>query len=185
MENSTKIITVAKIEMTAYETSNQYKLTTTENQKFKFYDKKKDGTETVAFRQFKDMELKIGDTCEVWFKEIEKEYEGKSYTDRIIASFRETNAVPESRQTQNLPRGKEITYKAEKDTDWDEIAVGKCQTNFLAAYIQSGKSISDAKLQVIPARQLAELVVYGSQKSAIQALPEPPPAEISVDEIPF
>ena len=49
--------------------------------------------------------------------------------------------------------------------DFKEEAVGKCQTLFLQAYIQAGNSIQDAKLQVTPARKLAELVVYGTQKA--------------------
>jgi len=107
MENSTKIITIAKVEMTAYESGNQYKVTATDGLKFKFYDKKKDGNSTVAFTQFQDMGLKIGSTCEVWFKEQDKEYQGKPYTDRIIASFREAKSAPTQTPTQatkNAPR---------------------------------------------------------------------------------
>jgi hypothetical protein len=98
---------------------------------------------------------------------------------------------------------------ASKDTDWDNIAVGKCQTAFLAAYIQSGKSFSDAMLQVNQARRLAEKVVYGEIKTEKEELPiiqqevmrpdgrlevqdvspltdpDAPAEEIDVDGIPF
>jgi hypothetical protein len=99
MENQTAIIEIKKLEMTAYETGSQYKITAQDGKKYKFYDKKKDGNPTVAFTQFGNMQLKMGSTCEVWFKEIEKEYEGKPYTDRIIASFKEANAKPLSHAT--------------------------------------------------------------------------------------
>lgn len=94
MDNQSKIIEIAKIEMNSYETGNQYKITGTDGMKFKFYDTKKDGNPTVAFKQFQQMGLKIGSIVDVWFKEMQKEYEGKPYTDRLIASFREAQGKP-------------------------------------------------------------------------------------------
>lgn len=142
MENSTKIITIAKVEMTAYESGNQYKVTATDGLKFKFYDKKKDGNSTVAFTQFQDMGLKIGSTCEVWFKEQDKEYQGKPYTDRIIASFREAKSAPA--QTPTSPQKtavksnlSEPAYVPETKDEkfWDKKAYKQCLWNYWLEYI--------------------------------------------------
>ncbi len=157
MENQSKVITITKVETKMFDSgASQYKLTG-DGQTFKFYDKRKDGEDSVAYKQFKDLELKVGSTVSVWYKEEQKEYEGKPYTDRMIASFRETNEKPVQKQTYT-------PTKEQEPTDWDEIAVGKCQSLFIAAFLQSGKTFSEAKLQVTQARQLAELVVYGQQK---------------------
>lgn len=64
----------------------------------------------------------------------------------------------------NAPQGK-------PERDFEKEAVGKCQYGFLEAYIRSGHSFQEAKLQVIPARKLAELVVYGTQQTTTEELP--------------
>ncbi len=181
MSNQTKIITISEISTKVFDSGTQYKVKATSGTSFKFYDKKKDGTNTVAFQQYQDMGIRPGSTVEVWFKEEEKEYEGKPYTDRLIASFKEATTqttTPTQKAPQNGKiRSTEQSYESE-GVNWDEIAVGKCQTAFLAAYIQSGKTISDAKLQATQARQLAELVVYGTQKTAGEE-------NINPDDLPF
>lgn len=181
MSNQTKVITVSEITTKVFDSGTQYKVKSTSGMTFKFYDKKKDGNNTVAFSQYNDMGIRPGSTVEVWYKEEEKEYEGKPYTDRLIASFKEATpqtTTPTPIAPQKAKSGVlEHSYEPE-GVDWDEIAVGKCQTNFLAAYIQSGKSFSEAKLQVTQARQLAEMVVYGTQKTATEE-------NIKVEDIPF
>jgi hypothetical protein len=173
-DNTSEIIEIAKIESKMFDNGgSQYKITTTGNKKFKFNDKLKAGGETVAYKQFKDMGIKVGSTVEVWYKSIEKDYQGTPYTDNMIVSFKEAGARPVASVAQKSAPQQEIKYEANKDTDWDEIAVGKCQSLFIAAYLQSGKTFADTKLQVVQARQLAELVVYGSQeKTPDQTTPE-------------
>ena len=111
-QNQSKTITISKVEMTSFDTGNQYKITSSEGVKYKFYNTKKDGNPTVAFKQFQDMGIKIGSTVEVWYKELAKEYEGKPYTDRIIASFREAVGRPAQATKQELK--KEIQYNIEQ-----------------------------------------------------------------------
>lgn len=95
MDNLSKTITISKVESKMFENGGtQYKITTTANEKFKFNDTKKEGGLTVASQQFKDMGIKVGSTVDVWYKEVQKEYEGKPYTDRLIATFRENNGEP-------------------------------------------------------------------------------------------
>lgn len=68
--------------------------------------------------------------------------------------------------------------------NYDQKAqISKCQSIFLAAYIQSGKTFEEAKVQVVSAKRLAELVVYGTQvtpKSEQEELPT-----IQQDEVPL
>jgi hypothetical protein len=77
--------------------------------------------------------------------------------------------IPQSKIT--APRASGERTQSSGETDWDSIAVGKCQTAFLSAYIQSGKSMSDAMLQVTAARRLAEKVVYGQTVTEKEELP--------------
>lgn len=102
--------------------------------------------------------LSIGEVMGVSYGEKEESFtnaEGKNitFTRKTIYSI-----MPPIVEKNTLP------IQSTKETDWDKIAVGKCQTAFLAAYIQSGKSIEDAKLVAGSARKLAEIVVYGSQQ---------------------
>jgi len=125
---------------------------------------------------------KFGDTFGVSYQEKEETFtndQGKQITfkKRTIYSIMPplTNPTNTLKTSKSAP-GQEIQYKP--DTDWDEIAVGKCQSLFIAAYLQSGKSFSEAKLQVTQARQLAELVVYGHTiASQVDTTDEAPPIE--------
>ena len=66
-------------------------------------------------------------------------------------------------QPQSTPQRANIASSGARD--YDKEAVGKCQYGFLEAYIRSGHSFQEAKLQVVVARKLAELVVYGTQQA--------------------
>lgn len=185
MENQSKVITIEKVESQMFDNGGtQYKVTAG-GAKYKFNDQTKPDEEgksrpTVAFQQFKDMGLKVGSTVEIWYKEQEKEYQGKPYTDRLIASFRETNGQP----VKPIPKANTYHKDQTEAPDWDNIAVGKCQTVFLQAFIESGHSFMEAKQQVVQARQLAELVVFGKQ-SATEELPTIQHEAVQVEDIPF
>lgn len=131
-----------------------------------YKNKEQDSDAYAALQQFK-----FGDSFGVSYQEKDESFIGKdgktvNFKRKTIYSIMPTIASPTStlKTSKSAPQ-QEIKYEANKDTNWDEIAVGKCQSLFIAAYLQSGKTFADAKLQVVQARQLAELVVYGSQKS--------------------
>ena len=127
MDNQTKVITISKIETKMFDTGTQYRISA-DGKVFKFYDKKKDGNDTVAFKQFKDMGIKPGSVVEVWYKEENKEYQGKPYTDRLIASFREAKNAPVT--PKSAPQG-EITYEPAKDESfWEKKAYKQCLWNY-------------------------------------------------------
>jgi hypothetical protein len=73
--------------------------------------------------------------------------------------------------------------KANGKPDWDAISVGKCQFGFLQAYIQSGKTIEEAKLQVVNAKKLAELVVLGHTTGEDKPA-QPQPAKTEDEDMP-
>jgi len=146
--------------------------------KYSFFRKKKDGSMSSPAQQFKDMDLDEGSVVQISWVIDTYEVEGKQITENKVTGFRETSEQPTDGQNspvtpKSAPRP-EQTYQTDKSTDWDEIAVGKCQSLFIAAYLQSGKTFADAKLQVVQARQLAELVVYGTQKSESDTIGEVP-----------
>lgn len=68
--------------------------------------------------------------------------------------------------------------------DFDRENVGKCQSLFLQAYIQSGKSIQEAMLQATQAKRLAEIVVYGHSKTEKEEL-QAEDYQIDTSDIPF
>ena len=129
------------------------------------YDKKKDGTTSTAWSQLS--EINVGDTVQVGYAEQKGTMQdGTPYTSRIVRNFNKDigNGVRQYQTSQAVksPRtGQSGASGKVSEAKWDEIAVGKCQTAFLAAFIQSGHSIQDAKLQAVAARRLAEVVVYG------------------------
>lgn len=193
-------IQVDSIEAKMASTGNmKYILTDTNKKKYYFYQKAK-GVDSDVYQSYTGMGLKKGDMCNVSFTEEAKTFvnkEGKTinYTDRFIGSLREASGIPVETKNE-APRASGERTEPSKDTDWDSIAVGKCQTAFLSAYIQSGKSISDAMLQVTQARRLAEKVVYAKTEQ------EEPPViqqevmrndgrlasteeEISIEDLPF
>lgn len=148
-----------------------------------YKDKTKDSDAYAALQQFK-----FGDTFGVSYQEKDESFVNEkgqtiNFKKRTIYSIMPVVTNPTS---QIKPQPKYEPIAPDKQTDWDKIAVGKCQTVFLQALIQSGKTISEAKLQAVAARQLAELVVYGTQKTdqTTDPIPEPPP-EVTGENIPF
>ena len=155
-----------------------------------FFKDKKDGTPSQAWQQFQNMGIKSGSVVEIGFKENPDKNDPKIVYKNIIG-FREAAGRPQSPQTPKSAPQQQIKYEADNSPDWDNIAVGKCQTVFLQAYIQAGHSFSEAKLQAVQARQLAELVVHGQQKTEEnrRTPSEPPlgeaPPEIDENNPPF
>ncbi len=116
----------------------------------------------------------IGDAATISYKEKPNP---KGGVFRNMYSIFPSAGVPAPSQPIPTPSAKEArigqNLKPSEDVDWDEIAVGKCQTAFLAAFLQAGNTFADAKLQVTQARKLAELVVYGQQLPQRDPIPEP------------
>ena len=156
------------------------------------YKTKQDGSTSVAWEQVQ--ELSVGDTVQIGYVEDLGDYQGKAVTYRTIRNFNKDigegvknynqNNAPASVQS---PRhGQNLASSGARD--YDKEAVGKCQYGFLEAYIRSGHSFQEAKLQVVVARKLAELVVYGTQQSEPEedlidpALGQP---EFNDEDIPF
>jgi hypothetical protein len=130
---------------------------------------------TIEYGQLKNgnhgASFKKGDQAIISVKE--SEYNGKpQYTIKSIFPTDGGAGAPEQPKAQNAaPRATQSAREPSKETDWDQIAVGKCQTAFLAAYLQAGNTFADAKLQAVQARKLAELVVYGTQVTTAEDLP--------------
>ncbi len=140
--------------------------------------------------------FKMGDSFGVSYQEKDKQFtndKGKliTFKERIIYSILPVIAKPTATpqlSTISQPRASgEVTSnsKPQNGKSWDDIAVGKCQFGFLVAYIEAGHSFEETKLQVIPALHLAELTVYGTQRTT-EDLPviqqDEPPIEAYNDE---
>jgi len=142
------------------------------------YKSKQDGTDSAAWGQLSS--INVLDTVNVGYVEQSGTMQdGKPFTSRIVRNFDKDLGNGRKNYTQHNPApqaekpGQGQNLKPSEDVDWDEIAVGKCQTAFLAAFLQAGNTFADAKLQVTQARKLAELVVYGQQLTQRDPIPEP------------
>ncbi len=155
MNNPSTDVLITNVELKPFETSSQYKIignTTSGVMRFKFYDKKKDGTYSSAFEQFQSMNLKIGDMVNIAYSEEEREYQGKPYTDRRVIWFRETNtpassvsATPASSQTES-PHGEANRGQSEASgRNWDKEAYEKCCSLWIASKLRD-PNISHAEL---------------------------------------
>lgn len=75
---------------------------------YSIFDTKKDGSESTAWAQYKD--LSTGDTVQISYVEEPKEYEGKGYMARTIRNFNSDIGNGHSQykdsQKQESPRGK-------------------------------------------------------------------------------
>ena len=173
MDNKqSKDITITGVEIK----NGRYKIFDQDRTWYAFFKTKQDGSKSSAYEQWESMGLDQGSAVNVSFVAEEKEYQGKPFTDRRVIWFRETNGTPEgiktAPQAKSPARGQNL--RSSEDVDWDEIAVGKCQTAFLAAFLQAGNTFADTKLQVTQARKLAELVVYGQQLPQRDPIPDDP-----------
>lgn len=123
MQNPSKDVLITNVELKQFESGSQYKITGNTNvgkMTFKFYDKKKDGSETSAMGQFRSMGLKVGDVVNIAYEEQQKEYQGKPYTDRRVIWFRETNTSPlalSGSQPGESPRGEAPTRSQGASSD--------------------------------------------------------------------
>jgi hypothetical protein len=181
-----KIITIVSKEeaKTKTGTNTQIKITDQDGIKFSFFKKRKDGNLTSPAAQFKDAGFDEGSTVEIGY--VEEKYKGTDGTERTsnkIINFREASSRPVKTTSTQSTKPENTYHKEEKETDWTGIAIGKTQSLFLAAYIQSGKSFQDALLQVTQARRLAELVVAGDKK--VEVIEEQVQEEPPLPEIPF
>lgn len=136
---------------------------------YSFFMKKKDGTQSKAFEGYQDFNL--GDTVEIHYSEEQKTYEGKTYPQRSIAFF--GNKVESTAPQPESPRGEApARSQSTSGRDFDKEAVGKCQSLFLQAYIQSGHSFSEALLQAGQAKKLAAMVGYGQAETVAPDIQE-------------
>ncbi len=192
MNNQTLVITIEKIETKMFETGTQYRITA-DRKIFKFYDKKKDGTNTVAFQQFQDMGIKPGSTVEVWYKEEEKVYEGKSYTDRIIASFREATAKP-IQNTTSTPKAPvmsnsgvtEASYKPTEYKDekfWEDKALKQCIWGYWLE--RKSTSVPTQEEMVLVANTFETIEKFVKNRNITNEFETRDASDVSVEDISF
>lgn len=200
-----KVITIeSKEEIKTSNGNTMVKITDHTGEKFGFFKKKKDGTFASPAAQFRDMGLDEGSTVKIGYViETYQDKQGVTRESHKIINFQETNDTPSQTSPQAQTRVPEANkgQSVASDSgavgrDFDKEAVGKCQSLFLQAYIQAGHSFSEAKLQVIQAKKLAEMVVFGFSETVApdiqetaeqiaQELPAIQQDDIDVEGIPF
>jgi hypothetical protein len=176
-----KTIEIDSVETKMASTGNVKYIITSGKDKFYFYKIHK-GNKSPAYESYEGMEsagrVKKGAVVAIGYTEEDKEFTNNKgevikYKDRCIVSIREADGLDTA---QNPPQAKSprseapVRSQGKPETDWDQIAIGKCQTVFLAAYLQAGNTFVDAKLQAVQARKLAELVVYGTQQEELPTI---------------
>lgn len=104
-EIQNKTITVSSVS----DVGEKVKIKDHEGKTFNVWKNKKDGTPTQAYSQFLAMDLKVGGSAAVGFKEDQFDYQGKTVTSKVIISFRETNETPA------LPANGSQVYESKED----------------------------------------------------------------------
>lgn len=92
------------------EKGNRISVKPTAGPKFSFFKTKQDGTESMAYRQMQDMELKSGMTVNIGYDETPGDFQGKAITYRNIKHFSEA-AI----QVQNEPNFDQIREQKSKE----------------------------------------------------------------------
>jgi hypothetical protein len=196
-----KVITIeSKEEIKTSNGNTMVKITDHTGEKFGFFKKKKDGSLGAPAVQFRDMGLDEGSTVKIGYViETYQDKNGVTRESHKIINFQETSDSPtQDSQTEEKPRGEApARSQANSSRDFDKENVGKCQSLFLAAYIQAGHTIVETKLQVIQAKKLAEMVVYGhsetvapdiqetAEQMADESIPLDPNGMDGIEDIPF
>jgi hypothetical protein len=182
-----KAITLSGEEKKVFNGSTIISIKDEKGLKYSFWEKKQDGSFSKAYEGYQKFQL--GDTVEIHYSEEQKtNKDGKAYTARGIAFF--GDKVSSAAQTEKPNTEAHRGQSASLGRDFDKEAVGKCQSLFLAAYLQAGNKFSDALLQVGQAKKLAEQVVYGRTETVapdIQATAEQmvQDEDLNVEDIPF
>lgn len=196
-----KVITIeSKEEIKVSNGNTLVKIKDHTGEQFGFFKKKKDGEFSSPAVQFRDMGLDEGSTVKIGYViETYQDKTGITRESHKIINFQETSDTPSQTapQTEKPRTNDSRGQSASSGRDYDAENVGKCQSLFLAAFIQAGNTFGDTLLQVGQAKKLAEMVVYGQtekvapdiQERAEQMSHELPVIQqgedLSVEDIPF
>jgi hypothetical protein len=208
-----KTITIQEISTKQTTGGSKYVLKDHEGRTFNFFTTKKDGDDTSVFAQFKNMELKVGDTVMIGFVEEEFEYQGKNVITKKIINFRETNDQPtqtaprqESPRTgQNSASGEVIDRLKQgardvikNDAFWERQAYEKCCSLWAASELQRDGYTIDSAIQDLQSghyyRLFQAIKADGAKQfsampngSPVRPAPMPDPdlPSVQVEDIPF
>jgi hypothetical protein len=140
-DNETTIIAITSIEPTEW----GCKISAQDKRVYNVSKTKKDGTESVAWRQMIDMGLKAatldgkpGSTVEIWFREVLNKHGG---TSRYISSFKETigqppvsaDVNPKVVHTTPYRPNSSVTESPKDDAFYEKLAYTKCCSIWAAA----------------------------------------------------
>jgi hypothetical protein len=182
-----KNIVIESIESKQASTGN-WKYILIDNQKNKYYFYRTiQGQDGDVYLSFIGMNPQKGSVVAIGYIEEDKSFvntEGKTinFKDRSIVSLREASGVPVQTSVQT-PVKTEPIYHPVKERDFEAENIGKCQSLFLQAYIQSGHSIEEAILKIDYARDLATRVVRAESEQIAPDIQQT--AEQMVADIPF
>lgn len=115
---------------------------------YSFFIKKKDGTDSLAYKQMQDMGLKKDMTVNIAYDTTQGEYQGRVIQYRNIKSFCEPSVqVDETPNPVSYGKatGKTATEQGNKPRDFDKENWGKCRYGFLIEAYKKGKPLIEAK----------------------------------------
>lgn len=187
------------------DTGSQVKIKGSDGKTYSFFKDKQTGGSTVAFTQFGDMGLKVGDTVNVGYKVKSFTMQnGREGTVNNVTSFRETNQKPvvKTPVAQQIAPGASRMGQVEPKTDWDKIGRVKALCGMVNGMLSSGKEVGDVLLQInrlgqvlariedvagkpLP-RNVPDPITRASDPEDVnQAISEAQAEELSVKDVPF
>ena len=186
-----QLVKVADITIKRYETGQQAKVKSEDNKTYTVYEKKQDGSTSVAWKALE--RVKIGDAIEVGFVEKPGEYEGKAYTSRIVRIINQdigngmANAI--AQETRNSGANTSSQGKSD-DQYWEMKAYKQCLWNY---WLQKGEPLDSkttdliwAVFKAIEADAKKRFFDFGASSEPLpEELPTIQVEDMDVDSIPF
>lgn len=133
--------------------------------RYSFFEKKQDGSESVAFQGFKSMNITVGSEIGITFSQ-KPNPKSPQYPFHNIVAIADPSSV-EFNQDDGRPQYREEHPKKQKnDVDWDEVSRGKVRHAFLLEAYKQGKQLNGELLMTI--NSWVEVVMTGEMPDEIQ-----------------
>jgi hypothetical protein len=120
-----------------------------DNKKYQFWELKADGSATKAYDTFLGLGIKPEMWVNVTYAENQKEWQGRSYTERTILAFSLTNRTgTQSTNPQQTPRSESPSASNEKSEEfWDKKAYKQCLWGYFIA--NGSKMLSQGDMDLV------------------------------------
>ena len=185
-----KIITIASLETKL--TSNgktMLRLGDTENKHYQIWQKKSDGTDSVAYQRLQELGEPVGKTIEIGYKEDQGDFKGKPITYKTIINIKPANGRVPSKADLFVKAQMREEAKVNDDKKWDEINDKKEKSmRWMNALNNATILVANGKIELKDLKYQANLIYQMTPLEAVETLKdmgEVIEEGIQVENLPF